>query len=69
MSDHENELLEALCGLGWVKPHEIGGTDSSHHSHTLRKLVKQGLVERRNVGFGSHRPTYTYRLVPNAERS
>lgn len=40
-------VLDALRGMGWTTPMRIGGTDASHHSSTLARLVKRGLVERR----------------------
>jgi len=57
-----DELIAAvsLNDTGWVTPIWIGGTDSSHHSATLAKLVKNGLAERKVRG-GYSRPSYLYR--------
>lgn len=30
---------------GWFTPQEVGGSNRSHHSYTLGKLVKKGLIE------------------------
>lgn len=29
----------------WFRPMDVGGTDGSHHSQTLRRLAKRGWVE------------------------
>lgn len=49
-------------GRFWVRPMDIGGKDQSHHSNTLRQLVRKGLVERNGgPGLGG-RGSYRYRL-------
>lgn len=30
---------------GWFTPLLIGGSNRSHHSYTLKKLIKKGLIE------------------------
>lgn len=60
----EQEVLTALTTIGtWVKPYALGGRSGSHHSSTLSKLVKRGLVERRKIGQGLRRNKYEYRVV------
>lgn len=44
----------------WARPLDIGGTNGSHHSATLAKLTKRGLVERVQRG--------TLDLFPGATR-
>lgn len=51
-----NELVAAYDsllshGLDGAAPIDIGGSDCSHHSKTLRKLTDYGLVETRKRGF------------------
>jgi len=60
--------LEAACrnyqqvtGEDWVQPIDCGGTNSSHHSYTLSKLVRKGLAERRRRG-GYSRGSWSYRI-------
>jgi len=52
---------------GWLTPIFCGGGDATHHSCTLRSLVKRGLVERKKrprmgLSTGS-RPSYLYRIT------
>lgn len=53
---------------GWLTPIFCGGTDSSHHSGTLRSLVKRGLVERKRrqrMGLApAARSSFLYRITP-----
>lgn len=35
---------------GWSRPMDVGASDGSHHSTTLRALIKKHLVERRVRG-------------------
>jgi hypothetical protein len=35
---------------GWFTPLSIGGGNRSHHSYTLKKLLKKGLIESQNRG-------------------
>lgn len=43
---------------GWAKPLDLGGGDCTHHSQTLKKLWKAGMVERTRGSGGRHyRPT------------
>lgn len=44
-------VLRSLAAVGtWARPMDVGGTDGSHHSQTLRRLYAAGLVERRPRG-------------------
>jgi hypothetical protein len=65
MTEKEQEILDALPGRDWWRPMDLGGHDGSHHSGTLRRLVKKGLVKRRRRGtlmnmLGSHRGSWEY---------
>lgn len=59
-----NELSSARTAFpeGWVTPMWIGGTDASHHSAALAKLVRHGLAERRERS-GWTRRSYLYRIT------
>lgn len=46
----------------YARPMDIGGQDGSHHTVTLTRLAKRGLVEKREWG-GCVRPSYRYRLT------
>lgn len=35
---------------GWFKPMHVGGRDASLHSGRLRRMVNQGLVEKKRWG-------------------
>jgi hypothetical protein len=35
---------------GWFKPMHVGGTDASPHSGVLRRMCRQGLMEKRRWG-------------------
>lgn len=66
IEERDAEVLSALRDMrqlrqGWVKPIDIGGQDCSHHSSTLNRLIKKGLVERKVWG-GYMRLNYQYRL-------
>jgi hypothetical protein len=44
----QRQLLVSLALYdGWARPMDVGGRDGSHHTTTLRSLVKKSLVERR----------------------
>ena len=74
LRDHEAEVLNALRCMTknypemWFAPMDVGGRDASHHSATLRKLVKLGLAEKKEWG-GIIKFSYRYRATPNAELS
>jgi hypothetical protein len=61
IEERDADVLDALRDAGWVKPIDIGGQDCSHHSSTLNRLIKKGLVERKVWG-GYTRLNYQYRL-------
>lgn len=46
LKPEERELLRWLDDKTWQRPMDIGGRDGSHHSATLTRLAKRGLVER-----------------------
>lgn len=65
LSDRERYVLAHLDSE-WVRPMDIGGSNASHHSATLNKLVRKGLAEKRRRGslmnaLGSARGSYVYR--------
>lgn len=65
MTPRQRELLRALCdvdGDDFVRPMDVGGTDGSHHSKTLRQLVAKGYAERRERG-GWTRNAWGYRAT------
>ena len=50
LSERSFELLVHLAAFDldlWLRPMDLGGTDGSHHSVTLQRLTRRGLVERR----------------------
>lgn len=52
----------------YLRPMDVGGHDGSHHSRTLAKLHKLGLVERQTY-FAWCRNVHKYRafVTPNVE--
>lgn len=46
----------------WARPMDVGGSDGSHHSMTLKRLTDKGVVERGMKG-GHSRGSYRYRLT------
>lgn len=51
ISSRQRDILEALAIYDdWARPMDVGAIDGSHHTMTLRALVKKGLVERRLRG-------------------
>lgn len=64
LSEREADVLMTMAGSDyWVRPMDIGGSDASHHSATLRRLVSRGYVERRRRSATSSRPSYEYRIT------
>ncbi len=51
LSDRQLDVLDSLAVFGdWARPMDIGARDGSHHTMTLRALVKESLAERRLRG-------------------
>lgn len=51
ISERQRDVLRSLAVHGnWARPMDIGARDSSHHTATLRALVKKKLAERRLRG-------------------
>lgn len=49
--EYQRDVLAALAHFDeWARPMDVGGTDGSHHTASLRALLKKGLVERRLRG-------------------
>jgi hypothetical protein len=45
--NRQRDILKTLATEDdWARPMDIGAVDGSHHTMTLRALVKKGLVER-----------------------
>lgn len=47
LTERDRDILDALPVDEFVRPMDVGGRDSSHHSATLAKLMRHGLVERK----------------------
>ena len=62
LTERDADVLWQLSEDNWVPAFFVGGSNGSHHSGTLRKLVRHGLVERNRRG-GWTRPSYVYRLT------
>lgn len=60
----EMHLSEDKCegDYPWFRPMDIGGSDASHHSRTLRLLAKKGYVRTKRRSLGS-RGSYLYSLT------
>lgn len=44
---------------GWCRPLDLGGTQQSHHSNTLRRLARMGYVLKKPyLDVGSHSSVY-----------
>lgn len=81
MTENEAELLTELRALKETRPDgcapmDVGGSDSSHHSVTLRRMVPKGWVEKRYRGgaWGAPRGRYgrcscLYRITPKGEQA
>ena len=64
LTERDVDVLSRLSENEWATPYQIGASDGSHHTQTLRKLIRHGLVERHERG-GVTRSSYTYRLTPD----
>jgi hypothetical protein len=64
-------ILEGLRGQGyseedgyvWCRPMDIGATDASYHSHVLRRLFWDGLVEKKRRYAGISGGSNLYRIT------
>ena len=63
MTERDREVLVELPTDEWVRPMDVGGRDSSHHSATLRKLVHYGLAEQKRHYVGVSGGHWRYRRV------
>jgi hypothetical protein len=73
--EREDEIMRELrgrshcvtCGRSheraWKTPMWVGGRDASHHSGTLRRMAKNGLILKRERSGGPCRPAYAYRKL------
>ncbi len=55
--------LEVGYREGWCKPMDCGGSNGSHHSATLTKLVRHGLAESKGSGKHMTRGSKWYRIT------
>jgi len=46
----------------WRPPMDVGGTDSSHHSKDLARMVKLGIVDRKRFYKGCSGGHWEYRI-------
>jgi len=62
-------LANAVSGVEWSRPMDLGAWDGSGHSGRLKRLCEKGLVERKrrnsicNVLLNSARGSYEYRIT------
>ena len=48
LPQNQHDVLAALDIYdAWARPIDVGGRDGTHHTMTLRLLLKKGLVERK----------------------
>ncbi len=51
LPETQRDVLRALVVFAaWARPMDVGATDGSHHTTSLRALIRKGLVERRLRG-------------------
>lgn len=68
LTDRETELLHELAAwhrtekIG-ARPLDLGAHNGSHHSATLARLVRLGLVERKERAAYQTRKSYRYSLT------
>lgn len=65
LTENEREILWSTAGDGpdeWIRPMDAGGRNGSHHSATLRKLVKRGLFTMRQLG--GKKSSCRYKITP-----
>lgn len=63
LTEQQTEMLQQCAPDEWLRPMDMGGRDGSHHSSTLRTLIRKGLVERKPRTEG-WRGSYLYRRTP-----
>lgn len=63
LTERDREVLRELPTDEFVRPMDIGGRNSSHHSATLSKLVRYGLVERKRHYVGVSSGHWRYKRV------
>lgn len=69
LTSRDIEVLTELPTDEWVRPMDIGGADSSHHSATLRKLVRLGLAEQLRHYRGVSGGHWRYRRVDMVQQA
>lgn len=73
LTERDRDVLLCVPHDSFVRPMDIGGSNGSHHSPTLQKLARLGLIEqrRRNTlanAFGSSRGSWEYRRIALVDR-
>lgn len=67
LTPRQRRLLAHLAAFSdrdaFWRPMDVGGRDSSHHSHTLAALARRGLVERRRRWVGCAGGSWVYRVT------
>jgi len=69
LTERDIDMLHELAGyergsLCGARPLDLGGYNGSHHSNTLAKLTRHGLVRRSlRVTSGYSRASYRYHLT------
>lgn len=63
LTDRDLEVLDQLPTDEYVRPMDVGGRNSSHHSATLAKLVRYGLAEQKRHYRGITGGHWRYRRV------
>ena len=61
LTDRDREVLASLPTDEWVRPMDVGGTNASHHSATLQRLVRYGLAEQKRHYVGLSGGHWRYR--------
>lgn len=65
LTERETEVLNELrswnYGERWARPMDVGGSNGSHHSATLAKLVRLGYAESKQRSAWMSRGSKVYR--------
>jgi len=54
---------------GWARPLDIGGSNGSHHSNTLRRMIGLGWVESKSRSVFAGRGSYRYRITTKGDEA
>ena len=62
LPERQREVFRLLQVHGdWARPLDVGGSDASHHSKTLRTLVAKGLVDAMHRAVGMTGGSWMFR--------